>query len=204
MPKKPTKATGSSEIPVNCAHTRMEAIERLIPHPRNPNRHPDEQVARLAKIIRFSGWRAPIVVSKRSGYIVAGHGRLAAAQLLQVAKAPVDYQDFESDEQELAHLVADNQIPELAEMDDNGLAGILAELKDVDIDLDVTGMLDDEIAKLLKTDDEEEGEGKESSPKAPDVLEEFSVHAHCKDQPEQVKLFKRLMSQGFKCELVSK
>ena len=38
-----------------------------------PNQHSADQIILLAKIIGGQGWRAPIVVSKRSGYIVAGH-----------------------------------------------------------------------------------------------------------------------------------
>jgi DNA modification methylase len=92
----------------------------------------------LAKIIRHQGWRSPIVVSKRSGFVVAGHGRLQAAQLLQVEKVPVDYQDFANEAEEYAHLVADNRIAELAEIDEKELAGLLKEL-DGKIDLDLTG-----------------------------------------------------------------
>ena len=55
----------------------------LVPHPRNPNKHGDNQIALLAKIIGNQGWRNPIVVSERSGFIVAGHGRLGAARVLE-------------------------------------------------------------------------------------------------------------------------
>jgi hypothetical protein len=61
-----------SEIKVHCKHTKMEDIASLVPHPQNPNKHPDKQIALLAKIIRHSGWRSPIVISKRSGFIVSG------------------------------------------------------------------------------------------------------------------------------------
>ena len=63
--------------------------------------------------MKHQGWRHPITVSKQSGYIVAGHGRLAAAQSLGWAKAPVDMQDFENEADEFAHLIADNKIAEL-------------------------------------------------------------------------------------------
>jgi DNA modification methylase len=101
----------------------------------------------LAKIIRHQGWRSPIVVSKRSGFVVAGHGRLQAAQLLQVEKVPVDYQDFANEAEEYAHLVADNRIAELAEIDEKELAGLLKEL-DGKIDLDLTGFDADGLSDL--------------------------------------------------------
>ena len=93
---------------IHCAHDRLADIASLIPNPRNPNKHGDKQIALLAKIIRHQGWRAPVVVSKRSGFIVAGHGRLEAAKLLQVQTVPVNDQEFETEADEWAHLVADN------------------------------------------------------------------------------------------------
>ncbi len=67
---------------VKCAHDEMVPLEEIIPNPRNPNQHPDQQIELLAKIIAAQGWRAPITVSTRSGFIVRGHGRFAAAKLL--------------------------------------------------------------------------------------------------------------------------
>ncbi len=57
----------------------------LVVHPRNPNKHPAEQIRMLSNIIQHQGWRNPIVISARSGFVVAGHGRLAAALLLGAA-----------------------------------------------------------------------------------------------------------------------
>ena len=63
-------------ISIHCAHDELVDITTLVPNPRNPNRHPDKQIELLAKIIQNQGWRAPITVSTRSGFIVRGHGRL--------------------------------------------------------------------------------------------------------------------------------
>ena len=136
-----------SDIPVRCSHTRMEDIAALVPNPRNPNKHPDKQIAMLAKVIRHQGWRAPIVVSKRSGFIVSGHGRFEAAKLLQVQSVPVDYQEFATDADEWAHLVADNRLAELAEIDNDALKGLLEEL-DGKIELDLAGFDSDGLEEL--------------------------------------------------------
>ena len=124
MQNKPS----ANGILVHCAHSAIVAAEALVPHPRNPNTHPPEQIDLLAHVIRVQGWRNPIVVSTRSNYIVAGHGRLLAALKLGV-QVPVDYQDFESEEAERAHLIADNRIAELAETNLKSLAGLLAEFE---------------------------------------------------------------------------
>jgi ParB-like chromosome segregation protein Spo0J len=74
----------------------------------------------LTRIIRHQGWRNPIVVSARSGFVIAGHGRLAAARLLGVDQVPVDVQEFATEADEWAHLVADNRIAELSPKGNSG------------------------------------------------------------------------------------
>ena len=96
-------------IPIFCAHTSLIDPRALRPNPANPNRHSAHQVALLASIIQDQGWRNPITVSKRSGLIVRGHGRLEAAMLIGCAAVPVDEQDYASEAEELADLLAATQ-----------------------------------------------------------------------------------------------
>ena len=134
---------------VHCSHTEMVAIGDLRPNPRNPNRHSAEQLSLLAKIIKGSGWRAPITVSKRSGLIVRGHGRLLAAQKLGLKVAPVDYQQYATDAEEWADLLADNRISELAEMDRGMLKDLLGEVDTGEIDMELTGFSPGELELLM-------------------------------------------------------
>ncbi len=124
---------------VNCAFDELVPLEKLVPNPRNPNQHPQSQVALLAKVIGHQGWRSPVVVSTRSGFIVAGHGRYEAAKALGLSVVPVDYQDFATEADEWAHLIADNRLAELAEADDAALRSLLGELKATDLDMDLSG-----------------------------------------------------------------
>jgi ParB-like chromosome segregation protein Spo0J len=66
----------NGKIKIECAHDKIVALADLKEHPGNPNKHSLEQIKLLAKIIRVSGWRNPIVVSNRSGLITKGHARL--------------------------------------------------------------------------------------------------------------------------------
>ena len=116
---------------IQCSYTELVDTQALVPNPKNPNTHPEKQIKMLSKILDFQGQRIPILVSKRSGFIVAGHGRLEAIKALGWEKCAVDYQDFESEAQEYAHMVADNKISELAKHDDSMM---IEELKDIDID----------------------------------------------------------------------
>lgn len=139
----------ASGIPIYCAFDQLEETASLRPNPRNPNRHSGEQIALLAKIVSAQGWRAPITVSNRSGFVVRGHGRLLAAMRLGLKQVPVDYQDYMSEQEELADLVADNRLAELAEVDDAALRQIFADLQAAGCNLDLTGFDADSIDELL-------------------------------------------------------
>lgn len=136
-------------VPVFCAHDAIVDVAKLVPNPKNPNQHPDSQIQLLGRIIRQTGWRQPITVSKRSGFIVKGHGRLAAALLEGVKEAPVDYQNYTTEAEEYADLVADNRIAELAETDNKLLADILADIDTGEIPMELTGYTEDEVANLV-------------------------------------------------------
>ena len=136
-------------VPVFCAHDAIVDVAKLVPNPKNPNQHPDSQIQLLGRIIRQAGWRQPITVSKRSGFIVKGHGRLSAALLEGMKEAPVDYQNYTTEAEEYADLVADNRIAELAETDNRLLADIFAEIDTGEIPMELTGYTEDEVESLV-------------------------------------------------------
>ena len=138
-----------TKVLVNCAYDEMVPLHKLVPNPRNPNTHPEEQLRLLAKIIDYQGWRNPIVVSTRSGFIVKGHARLTAAERLGLTEVPVDYQDYESEAQEWADLLADNRIAELAEMDRPMLKDLLQEIDTGDFDLELTGFTETVLEDMM-------------------------------------------------------
>ena len=136
-------------VPVFCAHDKVVDIETLVPNPKHPNQHPDAQIQLLGRIIRQTGWRQPITISKRSGFIVKGHGRLLAARLEGMKEAPVDYQNYTNEAEEYADLVADNRIAELAETDNKLLADIFADIDTGEIPMELTGYTEDEVEGLV-------------------------------------------------------
>ena len=152
-----------TDIPIFCAHTEMVATERLIPNPKNPNRHPEAQIKLLAKVIKGQGFRNAIVVSRRSGFVIKGHGRLEAALLLEMPAVPVDFQDYENEAAEWADMLADNRLAELAETDKDSLKELLKEL-DGAIDMDLTGFDGDSLDDLLERLDTTEGESDSTLP----------------------------------------
>ena len=150
MAKKPMKKTTDEiSIDIHCPYHELADPNTLKPHPANPNRHPEAQIELLAKIIREHGIRWPISVSKRSGFVVSGHGRKDAAIRLGLKQYPVVYQDFKSEAEELAVLVADNKIAELAETDGLKMADIIVELDQVDYPLELTALSPQEIEEYV-------------------------------------------------------
>lgn len=152
----------AGNIAVYCAHDKIVETDSLIGNPRNPNKHPKDQITALAKIIKRQGWRHPIVVSNRSGFVVKGHGRLLAAKELNAEYVPVDFQDYESEASEYADLMADNKIQEFSELDMKMSAEILQDIKDSgDIELEMSAFTEDALNELLaKT---QEGEATEDN-----------------------------------------
>jgi hypothetical protein len=149
MTKKAAQKVMAAGVVVHCAHTDVVDVTKLIPNPRNPNMHPARQIELLGKVIRAQGWRAPITVSRRSGFVVRGHGRLQAALRVGLAEVPVDYQDYADEAAEWADLIADNRIAELAEMDLELLKEGLLLLKDSAFDVELAGFDAVEFDRLI-------------------------------------------------------
>lgn len=137
------------DIPVFCAHDQIIDIGRAVPNPKNPNHHPDSQVELLAKIIKAQGWRQPITISNRSGFIVKGHGRLQAAIMLKADKVPVDFQNYATEAEEYADLMADNRLAELADMNTTMLADLLQEFDTGEMPLELTGYTEEDLEDII-------------------------------------------------------
>jgi ParB-like chromosome segregation protein Spo0J len=106
----------ASGIAVHCAHDALLSLADLLPklHPKNANEHPDSQLILYAAAIKARGWRESVTVSLRSGFVVKGNGGVLAAQKLGVDQVPVEFQNYASDEEELADMLAHNRLPELS------------------------------------------------------------------------------------------
>lgn len=117
----------------------MVAVKDLRPHPKNRNKHPQEQIDRFCKILKEQGIRRPVRISKLSGYITAGHGLLLAAKKLKLKELPCDFQDYKDESQEYADIQADNALASWAELD---FSGINADIGDFgpDFDIDLLGI----------------------------------------------------------------
>lgn len=118
-----------TDVQIKCSFTRLAPTADQKPHPQNPNKHPEAQIMLLAEIIKRTGFRQPIVVSKQSGFITKGHGRHEAALKLAMPDIPIDYQDYATEDEELADMVADNEIAALSNRDPLALEEIRKQLE---------------------------------------------------------------------------
>ena len=120
---------------------KLVPLEEIRINPRNPNHHSADQIERLVQIIKYQGFRSPLIVSNRTGLLVAGHGRLMAAKELKLKQIPVMFQDFVDEAQEYAAMVSDNSIASWAELD---LSAINADIGEFgpDFDIDLLGIKD--------------------------------------------------------------
>ena len=143
---------------------------KLVPYARNSRTHSDAQVAQIAASIAEFGFTNPILAGS-DGVIVAGHGRLAAAQKLGLAMVPVVVLDHLTPNQRRALVIADNRIAENAGWDEAMLQVELAALQDENFDLALTGFDADALADLLAGEETTtEGETDEDAvPDAPEV-----------------------------------
>ena len=143
--------------------------DKLIPYARNARTHSDAQVAQIAASIAEFGFTNPILAGS-DGVIVAGHGRLAAAQKLGLASVPVVVLDHLTATQRRALVIADNRIAENAEWDEAMLRVELADLQDEGFDLDLTGFDADALAELM-AGDEPVNDGQTDEDAVPEVGE---------------------------------
>ncbi len=177
---------------VHCKHDKIISPSNLKPNPANPNRHPKPQVELLAKIIAHNGWRCPVTVSNLSGLIVRGHGRRDAALLLGV-DVPVEFQDYASEADELADMIADNAIAAKAELDGQMMADLICELDQQNFDLELTGLTEQEVQDFV--------EGPSGDIEADSPTAGYTVVCDCDNADIQRDVLADLTKQGYTCRL---
>jgi hypothetical protein len=132
-------------------------VSALVPYARNSRTHSPEQVDQIAASIKEWGFTTPILVDT-DGQIIAGHGRLLAAQKLGLDEVPTMTAEGWTDAQKKAYVIADNKLALNAGWDNAMLAVEMQELGDLGFDLDLTGFGKDEIGELFPEDAKDSNE----------------------------------------------
>lgn len=126
---------------------QYKPIQDLIPYARNSRTHNDAQVAQIAASIKEFGWTNPVLLDGENG-IIAGHGRVLAAQKLGQKEVPTIELSHMTKNQKRAYIIADNKLALNAGWDNDMLFTEFTDLKDAGYDLGLTGFSDDEIRAL--------------------------------------------------------
>jgi len=141
----------------------------LIPYAKNSRTHSEAQVAQIAGSIKEFGFNNPVLIDEDNG-IIAGHGRVMAAQKLGLQAVPCIRLAHLSDTQRKAYVIADNRLALNAGWDDQMLTVELQELDAESFDLSLLGFEADELNALLNPIKETEGLTDEDE--VPEVPEE--------------------------------
>ena len=129
-------------------------IKDLIPYSGNTRTHDQKQIMQIASSIKEFGFTNPVLIDGANG-VIAGHGRLLAAQKLSMETVPCLRLGHLTDAQRRAYVIADNKLALNAGWDEEALAVEIERLLEDGFDLDLTGFGEDEISEFLK--DETEG-----------------------------------------------
>lgn len=131
---------------------RIEFIEpsKLNPYINNPRKN-EAVIEPLVKSIEHFGFINPIIARKKDNMIIAGHSRWKSALKMQLKQVPVIFIDMTENDSKLFN-IADNRIQDFAEFDNEKLADIFANLKDLDLDIEITGFNEDEIDDFIVKD----------------------------------------------------
>ena len=132
----------------------LRRVSDLMPYANNPRTHSPKQIRQLAKSMKMFGFIIPILIDS-DGNVITGHGRLAAAQQLNLEHVPTISIDHLTEAQKRAYIMADNRLAEHASWDRERLANEFRFLSDFDIefDLTITGFDTAEIDLLIETVD---------------------------------------------------
>ena len=120
------------------AEVQEVSLKDLKPYENNAKIHGKDQIEKLKRSIEEFGFLNPCLVD-RDYNLIAGHGRVMAAQELGWETVPCVFVEGLTEEQRKAYILADNRLAELATWDDVIVQNELTELLDAGFDIDLTG-----------------------------------------------------------------
>lgn len=171
-------------------------IDDLIPYIKNSRTHSPQQIQQLAASIKEFGWTNPILLDGDNG-IIAGHGRLAAARLLNQTEVPTIQLNGLTENQKRAYIIADNKLALNAGWDIEFLNLEIKDLQDAGFDLNLMGFSAEEL--------------KEFAPNEDKVIEDMDIKdesrnllmIECISEHELQNLFEEMQERGFECKILN-
>ena len=140
--------TAGRQDPADRAERRR--VSALVPYARNSRTHSDEQVAQIAASIKEWGFTNPVLIEPDGG-IIAGHGRVMAAQRLGLDNVPCVIAEGWTDAQKRAYVIADNKLAINSAWDVETLKIEMQEIDGLGFNLELTGF---DVAEMTALFDE--------------------------------------------------
>ena len=159
---------------MNVLKIEYVATDDLIPYINNSRTHSESQIKQIAASISEFGFTNPILIDD-SGSVIAGHGRLMAADILSLKKVPTITLEGLTDTQRKAYVIADNKLALNSGWDIDVLGLELSSLADLNFNVDIIGFDSEELESILNQDVE--------------PLEEFPELPDGEKEPYQQKTF---------------
>ena len=158
-----TKQPHRADTLIRDLRVELRPITQLKPYSHNARTHSKKQISQIAESIKAFGFVNPVLIDE-DDYIIAGHGRVKAAMLLNLAEVPTIRLKHLTESERRAYILADNRLAELAGWDDEILAIELQHLLDFDLEFNISviGFETPEIDMLIR--------GLETEPNADDEL----------------------------------
>ena len=179
------------------ASTLREApLADLVPAAANARTHSAKQIDQIARSMKARGWTSRVLIDEQ-GMIIAGHGRVLAAQQLvgkghsEFSIVPTMIAAGWSDEEKRAYVIADNQLALASGWDTKLLVAELGELSGAGIDMGLLGFSEDYLARKIGSTT--------AGPQLGDDLA-FRVVIECDDEQHQARLLERFAGEGLECK----
>ena len=112
-------------------------IKKLVPYANNAKKHSEKQIEKLSKSIEEFGFISPVLIDKDFN-VIAGHGRLKAAEKIGLEKIPCVYVEGLTEEQRRAYILADNKLAEFGEWDNELVQMELEDLSGLELNYDLS------------------------------------------------------------------
>jgi DNA modification methylase len=125
-----------SDIALPDSPFKVVSISELRPSLSNARKHSPAQIKKLARSIDTFGFNAPVLADK-AGNLLAGHGRVLAAQLLGLTSVPVVFLNHLTPDQAQAYMLADNKLTDLSSWDDEKLAIQLKDMSEMALSFEI-------------------------------------------------------------------
>jgi len=176
---------------------QYKTVSELEPYDKNARNHSLSQIKQIADSIKEFGFTNPILIDGDRG-VIAGHGRLYAARLLEMPKVPCIELSHLTEDQKRAYVIADNQLALNADWDFDILQKEIDQLKDADFDVSITGINFDELGNVRISEEGESGSDKQSGSSKGDDSS-LKVIVICEDEADQQTVMKIIRARGYEC-----